>query len=135
MRSSRVALAVAMMSSAAVVFLAPSSLRSGAEVVGVAEPLAAQGAAPARGGGSPEEGFTDTPMVPGQPYHVHDPGRPRPVVITPAAQVGQPPSDAVVLFDGKESCPGGRPCSSGRRPTHRVRRLRPGRSRTATSRW
>lgn len=55
-----------------------------------------------QGGGSPEAGFTDTPIVPGTPYHVHDPSRPRPVVITPGAQVGQPPSDAVILFDGKD---------------------------------
>jgi hypothetical protein len=55
-----------------------------------------------QGGGSAEAGFTDTPLVPGTPYHVHDPSRPRPAVITPAAQIGQPPSDAVVLFDGKD---------------------------------
>ena len=102
MRSSHVVLAVAVVSSMAVVFFGPSTVRSGGEAVGVAALLAAQGAAPARGSGSPEEGFTDTPTVPGQPYHVHDPGRPRPVVIAPATQVGQPPSDAVVLFDGKD---------------------------------
>jgi hypothetical protein len=102
MRSSHIALAVAMMLSAALILVRPSSLRSSVEAVGVAAPVAAQGTVPARGGGSPEEGFTDTPMVPGQSYHVHDPARPRPVVITPGTQVGQPPSDAVVLFDGKD---------------------------------
>lgn len=56
----------------------------------------------ARSQGNPELGFTDTPMLPDLPYHVHDPSRPRPAVITPGAQVGQPPSDAVVLFDGKD---------------------------------
>jgi hypothetical protein len=55
-----------------------------------------------QGGGSPEAGFTDTPLVPGTSFHVHDPSRPRPTVITPGAQIGQPPSDAVVLFDGKD---------------------------------
>lgn len=55
-----------------------------------------------QGGGSAEAGFTDTPLVPGTPYHVHDPSRPRPAVITPAAQIGQPPSDAIVLFDGRD---------------------------------
>jgi len=49
-----------------------------------------------------ELGFTDTPMLPGLPYHVHDPGRPHPPVVTPAAQPGGAPSDAIVLFDGKD---------------------------------
>jgi hypothetical protein len=45
-------------------------------------------------------GYTDTPMLPGLPYHVHDPARPRPAVVTPAMRVGDAPSDATVLFDG-----------------------------------
>src|SRR5689334_10513077 len=47
-------------------------------------------------------GYTDTPMLPGLPYHVHDPARPHPVVVTPGAQVGAAPSDAIVLFDGRD---------------------------------
>jgi hypothetical protein len=47
-------------------------------------------------------GFTDTPMLPNQPWHVHDPARPYPKVVTPGATAGAPPSDAVVLFDGKD---------------------------------
>jgi hypothetical protein len=47
-------------------------------------------------------GYTDTPMLPGLPWHVHDPARPLPPVVTPAAQPGGAPSDAVVLFDGKD---------------------------------
>jgi hypothetical protein len=47
-------------------------------------------------------GYTDTPMLPGLPYHVHDPARPHPAVVTPAAQAGGAPSDAIVLFDGKD---------------------------------
>ena len=47
-------------------------------------------------------GFKDTPMLPGLPYHVHDPDRPHPPVVTPASQLGGPPSDAIVLFDGKD---------------------------------
>jgi hypothetical protein len=47
-------------------------------------------------------GYTDTPMLPGLPYHVHDPARPHPRVVTPAPQVGGAPSDAIVLFDGKD---------------------------------
>jgi hypothetical protein len=47
-------------------------------------------------------GFKDTPMLPGLPYHVHDPDRPHPKVVTPAAEPGGPPSDAIVLFDGRD---------------------------------
>ena len=47
-------------------------------------------------------GFTDTPMLPDQPYRVHDPARPHPRVVTPGGQVGQAPSDAIVLFDGSD---------------------------------
>jgi len=35
-------------------------------------------------------------------YDVHDNTRPRPPVITPPERFGQPPSDAIVLFDGKD---------------------------------
>lgn len=55
-------------------------------------------ATPAHGGDKP--GFTDTPMLPGGQWHVHDPERPAPPVVTPAARPGGAPSDAVVLFDG-----------------------------------
>ena len=47
-------------------------------------------------------GFTDTPMLPGLPWHVHDPARPHPPVVTPSNTPGGPPSDALVLFDGKD---------------------------------
>jgi hypothetical protein len=47
-------------------------------------------------------GYKDTPMLPGLPFHVHDSDRPRPRVVTPGAQVGIAPSDAIVLFDGKD---------------------------------
>src|SRR5438874_11146815 len=59
--------------------------------------LAAQSQAP-----NHDLGFKDTPMLPGLPYHVHDSDRPHPRVVTPAAQPGGAPSDAVVLFDGKD---------------------------------
>ena len=45
-------------------------------------------------------GYTDTPMLPGLPYHVHDPARPRPATVTPGVRAGDAPSDATVLFDG-----------------------------------
>ena len=47
-------------------------------------------------------GFTDTPILPGLKWHVHDPDRPHPLVVTPAATPGGAPSDAIVLFDGKD---------------------------------
>ncbi len=47
-------------------------------------------------------GFKDTPMLPGLPWHVHDPDRPHPPVVTPAATPGGAPSDALVLFDGRD---------------------------------
>jgi len=47
-------------------------------------------------------GYDDTPIIPGQKWRVHDSSRPRPRMITPGAQYGQPPSDAVVLFNGKD---------------------------------
>ena len=51
------------------------------------------------------EGFTDTPMLPGGKWHQHDPNRPQPPIVTPGATFSQgapPPSDAEVLFDGKD---------------------------------
>jgi hypothetical protein len=49
-----------------------------------------------------DQGFTDTPILPGQPWHVHDSARPHPRVVTPGATAGAAPSDAMVLFDGKD---------------------------------
>lgn len=49
-----------------------------------------------------DDGFTDTPMLPGLPWHVHDPARPHPPVVTPGATPLAPPSDAMVLFDGRD---------------------------------
>jgi hypothetical protein len=51
------------------------------------------------------EGYTDTPKQPNGKWHVHDPNRPQPKVVTPPKQFSQgadAPSDAVVLFDGKD---------------------------------
>ncbi len=49
-------------------------------------------------------GYTDTPLIPGSRYRVHDPARPQPSAITPAPVDDPlvPPSDAVVLFDGQD---------------------------------
>ena len=49
-----------------------------------------------------DDGFTDTPILPGQKWHVHDPARPQPPVVRPGIMPGAAPSDAVVLFDGRD---------------------------------
>ena len=47
-------------------------------------------------------GYDGTEFITGQPWRVHDSKRPAPPVVTPADQVGDAPSDAVVLFDGAD---------------------------------
>jgi hypothetical protein len=50
-------------------------------------------------------GYKDTPLVQGLPWHVHDPDRPRPKVVTSGKSFSQgapAPSDAVVLFNGTD---------------------------------
>ena len=56
----------------------------------------ASGSAPAQD----KPGFRDTPTIPGTSWKVHDADRPHPAIVTPAAQPGGAPSDAVVLFGG-----------------------------------
>ena len=47
-------------------------------------------------------GATDQPRIPGQKWKVRDLNRPRPPVVAPGNYPGQHPSDAIVLFDGKD---------------------------------
>jgi hypothetical protein len=49
-------------------------------------------------------GFQDTPMQPDGLWHVHDPARPQPPIVTSGtfSENATPPSDAIVLFDGKD---------------------------------
>ena len=52
-------------------------------------------------------GYQDTPIIPGTKWHVHDGERPQPPIVTPGQpstleKAGTAPSDAVVLFDGKD---------------------------------
>jgi 3-keto-disaccharide hydrolase len=65
-------------------------------------PLLILGAVVSAQGPGSNLGYTDTPMLPGLPYHVHDPARPHPAVVTPGTRAGDAPSDAVVLFDGRD---------------------------------
>lgn len=51
-------------------------------------------------------GYQDTPIIPGTKWHVHDGERPQPPVVTPGQpgtqeKAGTAPSDATVLFDGR----------------------------------
>lgn len=49
-------------------------------------------------------GHSDTPIIPGTNWHVHDGERPQPRIVTPGATFSHnapAPADAVVLFDGK----------------------------------
>ena len=51
----------------------------------------------------PSIGYSDTPQLPGQPWRVHDVLRPRPPVVSPGKNgPSDPPSDAIVLFDGTD---------------------------------
>jgi hypothetical protein len=57
--------------------------------------------------GLPAEGYTDTLLIPGQKFKVHDKDRPEPSIVDPgtastAQKAGTAPSDAIVLFDGKD---------------------------------
>jgi len=55
------------------------------------------------GAGANDLGYTDTPLVPGQKWHVHDPARPHPPKVTPGENTNwDAPSDAIILFDGKD---------------------------------
>jgi len=49
-------------------------------------------------------GYTDTPVLPGTSWRVHDPDRPQPPVVSVSGMQPQaaPPGDAIVLFDGAD---------------------------------
>ena len=50
-------------------------------------------------------GYTNTPIIPGTQWHVHDGTRPQPRIVTSGAtfsHLAPPPLDAVVLFDGHD---------------------------------
>jgi hypothetical protein len=80
-----------------VVVAAVFSMRPLAQAPATQKPASGTQAAP-----NPDLGFVDTPMLPNLPWHVHDPARPHPPVVTPAAAPGGAPSDAIVLFDGSD---------------------------------
>lgn len=68
-------------------------------LLGVAAVIAGQSG---KKNSAPAVGYDDTPVLPGQKWKVHDISRPRPRIVTPGTESRLPPSDAVVLFDGKD---------------------------------
>ena len=70
---------------------------------GQAQPAAPAATTPATAQTKPGElGYTDTPLIPDMKWRVHDVDRPAPTLVTPGATPGAAPSDAIVLFDGKD---------------------------------
>jgi hypothetical protein len=76
---------------------------------GAAPPAAARGgrggaqATPVLGPNGEVWGFTDTAFNPNSRWRIHDAERPQPPVVTPGETVSVPaPSDAIILFDGKD---------------------------------
>ena len=53
-------------------------------------------------GGEEHFGYTDTPFLPNSKWRVHDKMRPQPPMVAPGREPGNPPVDAIVLFDGKD---------------------------------
>lgn len=54
------------------------------------------------------KGYTNTPIIPGTKWKVHQPDRPTPAAVRPGApgtkeKAGTAPSDAIVLFGGKDT--------------------------------
>lgn len=75
-----------------------STIGLGCMEIAIAQEKVTSGSNPLTAG--PPEGYTDTPVIPGQIWRVHDKFRPRPPLVKAAEKLGDAPSDAVVLFDG-----------------------------------
>jgi hypothetical protein len=48
-------------------------------------------------------GYSDTPIIPGTQWKVHDIDRPRPEAVKPGEKLGDAPSDAIIIFNGTSS--------------------------------
>jgi hypothetical protein len=48
-------------------------------------------------------GYSDTPLIPGTQWKVHDIDRPAPPAVQPGAKLGDAPADAVIIFNGKDT--------------------------------
>ena len=78
-----------------------------ASALAIAGAAAVMGLARAQAPQTPSLGYSDTPMLPGGKWHVHDGARPQPTIVTPGTfsteqTPGAPPSDAIVLFNGTD---------------------------------
>jgi hypothetical protein len=85
-----------------------------AAVLGCSAILIAQQQSPSAPGTQPRQqgqvlgpegevwGFSNLAEIPGTPWRIHDDKRPQPRVVTPGATSGDAPSDAIILFDGKD---------------------------------
>jgi len=48
-------------------------------------------------------GYSDTPLIPGSKWKVHDIDRPAPPVVQPGVKLGDAPADAIIIFNGKDT--------------------------------
>lgn len=86
---------------------APQDSQTAQQGIGTNEPPtteAKKGEAPMS---TERPGYDDTPYIPGSKYRIHDKERPYPPAVDPGTAStqtvpGQPPSDAIVLFDGTD---------------------------------
>lgn len=97
-----------MLSCAAIVALGVGVSAGGQAPPQAPPPAAAAPAAPApdpgpvRGEGNAVIGYTNMAEIAGTPWRIHDAARPQPPVVAPGAAPGDPPADAIVLFNGKD---------------------------------
>ncbi|BDC53060.1 large, multifunctional secreted protein [Bryobacterales bacterium F-183] len=78
------------------------SLYAGIAIVSAASAVLLIAQKKDEGRNAPNTGYSDTPVIPKQTWKVHDISRPAPPMVAPAAKPGDPPADAIVLFDGKD---------------------------------
>jgi hypothetical protein len=65
-------------------------------------PAQQQNNGPVPGPGGAAIGYTNMAEIPGTPWRIHDAARPQPPIVTPGMTASDPPSDAIVLFNGKD---------------------------------
>jgi hypothetical protein len=67
-----------------------------------AAPATPPNTGPVPGPGGAAIGYTNMAEIPGTPWRIHDAARPQPAVVAPGVMSSDPPSDAIVLFGGKD---------------------------------
>lgn len=81
---------------------APAQGRGGGPATPAAPAQPPANPGPVAGPGGAAIGYTNMAEIPGTPWRIHDAARPQPPVVTPGATSADPPSDAIVLFGGKD---------------------------------